>query len=151
MLSEPILERRSLRKNPLIYSSGVLLIALLVVGFIMYTRWDNTRELERQQNEKVAEKQREQDRVAVDELGGKTFAILDFYAAPKAIQQGETAQLCYGVSNARSVKLEPQPHEVWPSAAHCVDVSPAKTTTYTLTIEDAGGQEKSATLELPVH
>jgi hypothetical protein len=151
MLSQPTPEPGSLLKNPLTYSSGALLIALLVVGVIMYTRWENTRALERQQSEKDAEKQREQDRTAVDELGGREFAILDFYATPRTIQRGETAQLCYGVSNATSVKLEPQPHEVWPSAAHCVDVSPAKTTTYTLTIRDAGGHEKSATLELPVH
>jgi hypothetical protein len=151
MLSQPTPEPGSLLKNPLTYSSAALLIALLVVGFIMYTRWENTRALERQQSEKVAEKQREQDRTAVDELGGREFAILDFYATPRAIQRGETAQLCYGVSNATSVKLEPQPHEVWPSAAHCVDVSPTTTTTYTLTIRDAGGHEKSATLELPVH
>jgi hypothetical protein len=151
MLSQPTPEPGSLLKNPLTYSSGALLIALLVVGVIMYTRWENTRALERQQSEKDAEKQREQDRTAVDELGGREFAILDFYATPRTIQRGETAQLCYGVSNATSVKLEPQPHEVWPSAAHCVDVSPTKTTTYTLTIRDAGGHEKSATLELPVH
>jgi len=150
MLSEPRPEGRPLLKNPLTYSSAVVAIALVVVGFILYTRWENTRALERQESEKRAEKQREQDRAAVEELGGKEFAILDFYAAPKVIQKGESAQLCYGVSNAKSVKLEPQAHEVWPSAAHCVEVSPVKTTTYTLTIVDAEGHSKSDTLELPV-
>jgi len=151
MLSQPPPERRSLLKNPLTYSTAVVLIAALVVGLILYTRWENTRGLERQQKEERAEKQREQDRKAVDELGGKEFAILDFYVVPKAIEKGQTAQLCYGVSNAESVKLEPQPHEVWPSAAHCVDVSPMKTTTYKLTIENDEGHSKSQTLELPVH
>lgn len=150
MLSQPTPEHGSLLKSPLTYSSAAVLIVLLVVGFIMYTRWENKRALEQQGSEKRAEQQREQDRAAVDELGGKEFAILDFYAAPQAIQRGESAQLCYGVSNAKSVKLEPQPHEVWPSAANCVDVSPAKTTTYTLTILDAEGHSESQTLELAV-
>jgi len=150
MLSEPTPERGALLKNPLTYSTAVVLIAVLVVGLILHTRWENTRALERQETEKRAEEQRQQDQKAVDELGGKEFAILDFYAAPKVIQKGESAQLCYGVSNAKSVKLEPQTHEVWPSAAHCVDVSPTKTTTYTLTIQDAQGHSKSQALELPV-
>jgi hypothetical protein len=150
MLSEAKSDRGSLFKNPLTYSSMVVLIAVLAVGLVMYTRWENTRAVERQESEKQAERQREQDRTAVEELGGKEFAILDFYAAPKTITRGETAQLCYGVSNAKSVKLEPQTQEVWPSAAHCVDVSPIHTTTYTLTITDGQGRSKSQTLELPV-
>jgi hypothetical protein len=149
MLAEPP-EPKSPLKNPLVYSSIVLLIVALSVGVIMYSRWQDDRTRERQAAEEHAEKQREQDRAAVEQLGGKELGILDFYASPKAIRRGETAKLCYGVSNAKTVTLEPQTHEVWPSVANCVDVSPKRTTTYTLTITDAAGQSKSQALDLAV-
>jgi hypothetical protein len=151
MPAEPTPEPKSPLKNPLLYSSAMLLIVALAVGVLMYSRWQDDRTRERQAAEDRAEKQRQQDRAAVDELGGKDFTVLDFYASPRAIHRGESAKLCYGVSNAKTVTLEPQPHPVWPSAANCVDVSPRKTTTYTLTILDAAGHSKSQTLELAVH
>jgi hypothetical protein len=88
--------------------------------------------------------------MAVEQLGGKEFRILSFYASPTVIRRGQTAQLCYGVVNARSVKLEPQEQPVWPSVAHCVDVSPSKSITYTLTIEDGAGKTQSQDVEIKV-
>ncbi len=139
-------------RNPLLllYTSAVVVVALLGVVFVMVSRWQEHRSIDRQAEEQRAEKQREEDRVAVKQLGGKDFAILSFYASPTVIRRGESAQLCYGVSNAKSVKLEPQPQPVWPSAAHCVDVSPTKSMTYTLTIADAAGATKSQTVEIKV-
>jgi hypothetical protein len=150
MLGETSREPKSAFKNPLIYSSAAVLIAAVAVGLIMFSRWRDERSRERHAAEEHAEKQREQDRAAVEELGGKEFSILDFYASPKAIRRGAAAKLCYGVSNAKSVKLVPQTQEVWPSAANCVEVSPEKTTTYTLTIVDAAGNSKSESLDLEV-
>jgi hypothetical protein len=150
MVSEPVSEQKSFLRNPLLYSSGVLVVALLAVVFVMFSRWQDSRNLERQAAQERAQKQHEQDRMAVEQLGGKEFAILSFYASPTVIQRGESAQLCYGVSNAKTVKLEPQTQPVWPSVAHCVDVSPSKSTTYTLTIEDGGGHSQSQDVEVKV-
>jgi HAMP domain-containing protein len=150
MLDNPVPERKQFLKNPLLYSSAVLVVALLGVVYVMLSRWQENRSIERQSAEQRAEKQREQDSIAVEQMGGEKFAILDFYVSPKVIRRGESAQLCYGVSNAKSVKLQPQSQPVWPSPAHCVDVSPSKTTTYTLTIENAGGQQLSQTVDLKV-
>jgi hypothetical protein len=150
VLADPSSEQRSLLKSPLLYSSAIVLVTLLAVGFIMYSRWNDTRLRAQADAQLHAEKQRERDRVAVEQLGGKEFSILDFYASPRAIRRGESAKLCYGVSDAQIVKLEPQPHAVWPSADNCVDVSPSKTTTYRLTIVDASGNSKSQTLDLIV-
>jgi len=150
MLSAPVPEQRSILKNPLLYSSAILVVALLGVVYVMLSRWVDARNIERQAAQQRAEKQREEDRVAVEQMGGKEFAILDFYASPKVIRRGESAQLCYGVSNAKSVKLEPQTEAVWPSVAHCVDVTPTKTTTYKLTIEDASGKTKSESVDVKV-
>ena len=150
MASDPVSQTKSLLKNPLMYSSAVLVIALLGVVFVMISRWQESRNNERRAAQERAEKQHEQDRMAVEQLGGKEFAILSFYASPKVIARGESAQLCYGVANAKSIKLEPQSQPVWPSVARCVDVSPTKSTTYTLTIEDAGGKTQSQDVEIKV-
>src|ERR1700682_6410637 len=126
-------------KNPLLYSSLVLAIALLVVGWIMYSRWEDNRQIDRRARQERAQKQSESDRAALEQFGGKDLAIQSFYASPGAIRRGESIQLCYGVANAKTVKLEPQASPVWPSYSRCVDVTPAKSTTYTLTIADAAG------------
>jgi hypothetical protein len=150
MMSDQGSEPKSLLKNPLLYSSTVLVVALLGIVFVMISRWQDSRNGERRAARERAEKQHEQDRVAVEQLGGKEFAILSFYASPKAIRRGESAQLCYGVANAKTVKLEPQSEPVWPSTAHCVDVSPDKSTTYTLTIGDAAGKTQSQEIKVIV-
>ena len=150
MLIDPIPEQKSPLRNPLLYTSAVVLAALLGVVYVMFSRWQEHRSIDRQATEQRAEKQREEDRVALEQLGGKDFTILSFYASPTVIRRGESAQLCYGVANAKSVKLEPQTQPVWPSAAHCVDVSPTKSMTYTLTVVNAAGATKSQTVELKV-
>src|SRR5438046_8391600 len=83
-------------------------------------------------------------------MGGKELAIQNFYAIPGVIRSGQSVQVCYGVANAKTVKLEPQSNPVWPSYARCVEVTPAKTTTYTLTITGAAGDTKSQSLVVTV-
>ena len=151
MVSEPVPEAKSILKNPLLYSSAVLLIVLVGVAFVMVSRRQDRRNIERQAAEARAEEQRAQDRLAVEQLGGKEFAILSFYASPGTIRRGDSAELCYGVANAKSVRLEPQTEPVWPSTARCVSVKPVKSTIYTLTIEDAAGKTQSADVEVKVH
>jgi len=142
---------KSALRNPLFYSSIAIGIALLYVGWIFFSRWQESRVIEQRRKEERTQKQLENDRAAVELLGGKEFAIQMFYASPGAIHRGESTQLCYGVANAKTVKLEPQSNPVWPSYSRCVEVAPTKTTTYTLTIMDAAGNTKSQTLEVIVH
>jgi hypothetical protein len=146
--SEP--DKKSPFKNPLLYSSIVLAIAVLVVGWIFFSRWQENRNLEHRSADQASQKQRDNDRIALEQLGGKDLEIQSLYAAPGVIKRGESGQICYGVSNAKSVTLEPQSSPVWPSHSLCVDVSPKKTTTYTLTISDASGNTKTQTVELKV-
>jgi hypothetical protein len=141
---------KTLFKNPLLYSSLLVVIALFVVPWILYSRWQEDRSIERRTREEASRKQLENDRIALEQLGGKELAIQNFYASPGAVHKGESVQLCYGVANAKVVKLEPQPNEVWPSYARCVSVSPARTTTYTLTISDDSGNTKSQALQVNV-
>ncbi len=150
MASDPVSEPKSLLKNPLVYSSAVLVVVLLGVMFVMISRWQDRRNIERQAAQERAEKQHAQDRMAVEQLGGKEFAILSFYASPAVIHRGESAQLCYGVANAKTVKLEPQTQPVWPSMARCVEVTPSKSMTYKLTIEDGAGKTQSQDVDVEV-
>jgi hypothetical protein len=148
--TQPEPEPKSAFKNPLLYTSTAIGIAVLYVGWVFFSRWAENRDLEQRAAQEKAEKQREADRTTVEGMGGKDLAIQNFYAAPGVIRRGESAKLCYGVANAKKVRLEPQSNPVWPSFARCVDVSPKATTTYTLTIEDAAGNTKSQTLEVKV-
>ena len=141
---------KRLFRNPLLYSSSAVVIVLLIVAWILASRWQTNRAIELRVREEKAQKQSESDRIALEQLGGKELAIQSFYASPGAIRKGESVQLCYGVANAKTVKLEPQPNAVWPSYARCVTVSPAKSTTYTLTISDASGNVKTQDLQVTV-
>ena len=150
MPSQPDSQKKPVLKNPYLYSWATLGIAALVVVGILFARWLENRTLEKRAKEERTQKQQEQDRVTLEQMGGKELAIQIFYATPGTIRHGETVQLCYGVANAKTIKLEPQSNPVWPSYSRCVDVTPTKSTTYTLTIADAAGNTRTQTLEVNV-
>ena len=132
------------------YGSIVILIVALFSGWTIWSRWQENRGIERRAAEQQAAAQQRQDRATIEEMGGKELAIQNFYGSPSEVHKGETVQLCYGVANAKAVKLEPQDNPVWPSYGRCVDVKPTKTTTYTLTAEDGTGHSVTQTLEIKV-
>ena len=65
--------------------------------------------------------------------------ITQFYATAPNLARGEQELLCYGVENARTVRLSPPPQELSAALARCVEVDPKSTTTYSLTAEGAAG------------
>ena len=158
MLSNPNIGRfgtvdsgpKSFFRHPIFYSSAVLALVALYVGWIVFSRWSENRDIDRRAVADRAAKQREKDRATVEQMGGKSLAIMMFYASPSVISRGETSELCYGVTSAKDVKLEPQDSPVWPSPSRCVEVSPTKTTTYTLTAGDGAGGALTQTLEIKV-
>ncbi len=117
----------------------VLAVAATIDGVIFYSRWSSTRELERAQVVKEAADARAFLKIA----GGNELKILAFYASPGRINPGQKASLCYGVNEAKSVRLDPPVEEVWPAYTRCIQVSPAKDTEYKLTAEDAAGHSVS--------
>jgi hypothetical protein len=137
-------------KNPIFYSSLVIFAVALYVSYVLLARYESGKQYERQTKARQAEQRREDDRLAVEQLGGSDLAIRGFYVAPRTIHPGESAQLCYDVANAKNVTLDPPAGAVWPSHSRCLSVSPRKTTTYSLTIEDAAGKTVSQSVELPV-
>jgi hypothetical protein len=71
--------------------------------------------------------------------------ITQFYARNPAISTGETALICYGVENAKSVWIEPggggSRQELSPALSRCVEMQPTGRTTYTLTAEGTDGKQ----------
>lgn len=137
-------------KNPILYSSLVLLAVFLYVVWIFFSRWQESREFQHRARDEKSQQQLAHDREAIEQFGGKELAIQSFYASAGEIHRGEKLQLCYGVANAKTVKLEPQDNPVWPSYSRCVEVSPSKSTTYTLTIQDAAGNTKTESIDVKV-
>jgi hypothetical protein len=125
----------------------ILGLAIVYVGGVFYVRWQRDRAIQ----ERADATKRQHDQKVYQMMGGDRFEILNFYAYPGVIQRGDSTTLCYSVSNAKSVTLEPQPNAVWPAFERCVSVSPKKTTTYTFTATDAAGHTKSATVTVEVH
>lgn len=139
--------KKSFFKNPLAYSSLLILAVALYVAWTFLSRHNEDRAYEQRIRSEQTQKQRTADQAAIEQLGGSELAIQMLYATPE-IRRGETAQVCFGVANAKSVTLEPQTSPVWPSHSLCVDVKPVKSTTYTLTA--TGADSKSVTGQVTV-
>ena len=148
MNEQPEVKKPNALRNLWLGFGGVLLIVLAFVGYTMWSRKTQDADLAYKQQAAKSAQQRESDAAAVEELGGSDFKILAFYASPGLIHRGETVDMCYGVSNAKTVKLDPPEGNVWPSANRCMQVTPKKTTTYTLTNDD--GKGKTANQQLTV-
>jgi len=126
-------------KNPFVYTSLLILLVAIYVGWVLLSRRVENRAYERRLEHQQSQNQRESDQAAIEQLGGSDLAIQMLYATPQ-VNRGETAQICFGVANAKSVTLEPQTNYVWPSHNLCVDVKPVNTTIYTLTATGADGR-----------
>ncbi len=147
MLSDSAPESRTGLRTYIVVSLVAFLFVGLYVGWVFYSRWQANNAIA----EEAAEKERTQDQQTFEAMGGNRFDILVFAANPPVVQSGEKSSLCYSVSNAKAVKIEPQTEEpVWPAYSRCVHVSPRKTTKYTLTIDDGAGHSKTADVEVKV-
>jgi hypothetical protein len=120
------------------YKWIIIVVALILIylGWIYYSRWSDKSSF----MQHIEENQPSKDRSVSDVYEG-SLSILNFYAIPQTIRKGESAQLCYGVSNAESVQIEPSVENVWPSYSRCVDIVPKSNTVYKLTAADADGNE----------
>ena len=76
--------------------------------------------------------------------------ILNFYASVGAVTAGEKVLLCYGVENAKSVRIAPALPGVYPSPNHCIEILPERTTHYTILAEGFDGVVATQSFTLPV-
>lgn len=115
---------------------GVLLVAGIIYdGAIFYSRWNSERQAERA----GAEKEIDHAQKTIDALGGGGLKIVSFYAAPGTIRRGDHTTVCYGVTGAKTVRIDPAIAEVWPALSRCLDASPRKDTEFKLSADDTAG------------
>lgn len=152
MFSEtnPAPTKKSAFKNPSLYTSVLVVIVVFVVAWTLFSRWRENRAYDQRQKQEQLERQHKADEAAIEQLGGNDLAIQMFYVSPATIQRGETAQLCYGVANAKTIAIQPSAGDVWPSHSRCLDVTPHKTTTYELSITGASGAKQNQSVTLTV-
>jgi hypothetical protein len=139
-------ENRSLLSRiPAIMPVAILIVALYV-GWIFYSRWNYERQASRAAEAQALERTRKE----IELNGGTALKIMSLSASTGLISKGQSAQLCYGVANARNVRFDPAIENVWPSLSRCVDVSPKRTTTYTLIADDGTGHSEQAQITIQV-
>ena len=122
----------------------ILFAALLYDGWVFYSRWAASRDVER----KRAEKQEAEYRKTKELLSG--LKILDFYASPPVLRAGAAGKLCYSVIGAKRVRMMPEVDGVYPAFSRCVAVSPRQDTSYTLVAEDEAGHSVSKNVAVRV-
>ena len=81
----------------------------------------------------------------------KPVRIVQFYASVRTLTAGDKALLCYGVENAKSVRIAPISQAVFPSFNRCLEIVPEHTTHYTILAEGYDGKVAVRSLVLPVH
>ena len=127
-----------------------LMIAVMIVlylGWTFYSRWSDNQAFK----QRMEELNTSQESTVSKSYGGGELKILGFYATPPAVRPGESAQLCYSVASAESVRIEPHVDHVWPSYSRCVEVTLMKETTYKLIAEDADGNTVTAETTVKVN
>jgi hypothetical protein len=127
-------------------TSAIVVLVFIYVGWVFYSRHRD----ERNQEELVRAKESENAKYTVDKYGGGRVKILAFSLSSGAIHAGQPVQICYGVANAKTIKIEPPVGEVWPSMSRCLDTKPKADTTYVLTAQDEAGHTESAQLAIKV-
>jgi len=128
------------------FLSVTILIATVYVGWTFYSRWSDEKDAVRAESDKEAAAAQK----TLDLLGGGGFKILAFYAYPGAIHRGMNSEICFGVSGAKLVKIEPGVEPVKPALNQCLSVSPKKSTEYTLTADDGKGHTAKQSFVLEV-
>jgi hypothetical protein len=81
---------------------------------------------------------------------GDSAKILQFYARDSVLTEGGKTVLCYGVSDARSVRIDPPVDGVGPALSRCVEVRPKRETLYTLIAEGSDGRAVSQAVDVQI-
>jgi hypothetical protein len=131
------IERYPAIRKMLPYTTALLIIVALYVGYVVFSRWRERRDFD----QKATQQEIAGAKKSYEAYGSGEVKVLNFNISPSVLQKGDKASICYGVSNAKSVTIDPKPDEsVWPSLARCVAASPKMTTKYTITAQDANGR-----------
>ncbi|MGI8961201.1 MAG: hypothetical protein ACR2IV_15830 [Bryobacteraceae bacterium] len=145
--NDPERTQRSRLRAILPYTTIAMIIAALYVVWTFYSR----HEANRAAAEAIQKKKAEENKQFVSQVYGSGEVKFTAMSADTGVlAPGQTTQLCYGVVNAKTVKVDPPVEQLKPSYQHCFEVAPKKTTTYTITAENGAGHSKSESLTIQV-
>ena len=119
------------------YTWLLVVMALGYAGWTIWSRRQDSARVEREAREEEARRAAEVVRLT----GGGELKILSFY--------GTEHLICYGVANAKTVRIEPHVEDVKPSLSRCLEVRPTKPTEYKLTAEDGAGHKVERSFVMP--
>jgi hypothetical protein len=88
--------------------------------------------------------------VAEGSASSSAAVIQQFYARQGEITDAESTVICYGVRNARAVRIDPPVARLTPSLTRCIAVEPKQDTTYILTAEGYDGAVDTASFQVKV-
>ena len=129
------------------YTTVLTILVALYVAWILYSRHEEARTAEESAK---AQRSAAEKRVNDQIFGSGEVNFITFEASSASVRPGESTELCYGVVNAKSVKIDPPIEQLRPTSRHCMEISPKKTTTYTITADDGAGHSKTLSLTIQV-
>jgi hypothetical protein len=125
---------------------GGVVLALACLVWVRFIRSASNREMRRAIGARRAAEYR-----ALPADGGTDVKILQFYPEKVQVTAGERTLVCYGVQNARAVRIEPPVEQLDPVLNRCFWVAPKRSTTFQLVAEGANGVEVSQSLTITVN
>ena len=133
------------------WSKRLLIFALAPVlaylGFVFLGRYLPERQDVARKGEDWARRQAEFERI----YGGTAVRIIQFYSPNGDLMEGDSTVICYGVVNARSVRMEPPLEGVGVALNRCVTAAPEQATRYTLVAEGNDGSMVSESFVIRTH
>jgi hypothetical protein len=120
-----------------------LSLAVARLGWVCLVRHDA-----HVRTERVTQTRRDQSYQIPPDDGA--VGITQFYARSGEITAGDQNLVCYGVRNARSVRIEPPVENITPAMNRCFFVDPQLDTTYTLVAEGTDGSQATESFRVRV-
>jgi len=124
------------------------MVAAVYLGYVLLARHTATQRW--MDRHRPAQSSSEFDAKFAAVYGGSAVKILQFYAREGVITEDHGTVICYGVVNAKSLRIDPPVAGVYPALNRCVDVAPEHDTKYTLTAAGDDGQTATAEFTLAV-
>jgi len=124
------------------------IVAAVYLGYVLLARHTATQRWT--DSHRSSQSASELDSKLAAIYGGSAVKILQFYAREGVITEDQSTVICYGVVNAKSVRIDPPLAGVYPALNKCTEVAPEHDTKYTLTAEGTDGQTATAAFTLVV-
>jgi len=130
--------------------TGILLcLGLSLLGARLGWVWLARKDAHSRMEQTSANRERAGKSAAIPADDG-SVRITQFYARSGEMIAGDSNVICYGTSNADSVRVEPPVENLSPALTRCFYIDPQQDTTYTLVALGAGGKQVTESFRVRV-